>query len=90
MRLTDKDAAFIALCINGETLKEVAELEPVEKKNGVWRYETDAGSFFLPETGYIRPNKALDALDKIAKHLKLSVLETAHSLILEGRLVDEW
>lgn len=81
MKLTDKDAAFIAPFIREDTLKHICGMNPDGTKDGVHRYDTPAGTFFLPAKGSCRENKALDALYKIAATVKKPLLETAFELV---------
>lgn len=84
MKLTDKDAAFIAEHIRAEVLSAACGMEPDGTKDGVNRYDTPAGSFFLPVNGCCRENKALDALYKIASALKKPMLQTAFEILDEA------
>lgn len=81
MKLTDKDAAFIADYIRADVLNTAFHMEPDGTKDGVNRYDTPAGSFFLPVKGNCRENKALDALYKIASVVKKPMLETAFEIV---------
>lgn len=88
MKLSDKDAAFIADYIRADVLKRAFGMEPDGTKDGVNRYDTSAGTFFLPVNGTCRNNKALDALYKIAASAKKSALETAFVLVDEASMTD--
>lgn len=86
MKLTDKDAASIAHFIRADTLKNICGMNPDGTKDGVHRYDTPAGTFFLPVNGTCRENKALDALYKIAATVKKSILDTAFELMDYGSM----
>lgn len=88
MKLTDKDAAFIAPFIREDALRLICGMNPDGTKDGVHRYDTPAGTFFLPVKGTCRENKALDALYKIAATLKKPILETAFEIVDNFSLME--
>ena len=87
MKLTDLDAEFISEYLRADVL-EALDLEPTETVHGVHRYDTKAGSFFVPADGTCRVNKALDALYKTSVHANMGMLQTAFVLVDEGRQLE--